>query len=81
MRVVFEQCQHGINNASAISLGLDHWPWPYASPLGVGTGLRRTGFVRTGLRRTGVGITGFVRTGLAWRPGTKKPHRAEPDGA
>jgi hypothetical protein len=76
VRVVFEQCQHGINNASAISLGLDHWPWPYASPLGVGTGLRRTGFVRTGLNRTG-----FVRTGLAWRPGTKKPHRAEPDGA
>lgn len=71
MRVVFEQCQHGINNASAISLGLDHWPWPYASPLGVGTGLRRTGFVRTGLNRTG-----FVRTGLAWRPGTKKPHQA-----
>jgi hypothetical protein len=69
--VVLEQCQHGINNASAISLGLDHWPWPYASPLGVGTGLRRTGLNKTG----------FVRTGLAWRPGTKKPHRAEPDGA
>jgi hypothetical protein len=64
--VVIAQFQRGINNASAISLGLDHWPWPYASPLGVGTGLHRTG---------------FVRTGLAWRPGTKKPHRAEPDGA